>query len=176
MVGDVPALPESVLRGLHRVKVGRPRYPSVRAVIEIGMSKLEKDSFNTEPLDPALSTRTRRDSELGEADPGGPMVFSLVIRPMTEADIAACLVIEQATYPSPWTEGIFRDELAAPGRSYFVAEDERVPVGYGGLMVVLPDAHVTSVTVDPKNRGRQIGTRLMLKLAQSSPSIRGRRA
>ncbi len=52
VVGDVPALPESVLRSLHRVKVGRPRYPSVRAVIEIGMSKLEKDSFNSEPLTP----------------------------------------------------------------------------------------------------------------------------
>ncbi len=94
------------------------------------------------------------------------MVDRLLIRPMTEADIAACLVIEQATYPSPWTEGVFRDELAAPGRSYFVAEDEPGPVGYGGLMVVLPDAHVTSVTVDPKSRGRQIGTRLMLKLAR----------
>lgn len=52
VVGDVPALPEVTLRGLHRVRVGRPRYPAVRAVIEIGMSKMEKDNFITEPLTP----------------------------------------------------------------------------------------------------------------------------
>jgi tRNA A37 threonylcarbamoyladenosine modification protein TsaB len=52
LVGDVPVLPDSVLRGQHRVKVGRPRYPAVRAVLEIGMSKLEKDSFASEPLTP----------------------------------------------------------------------------------------------------------------------------
>ena len=52
VVGDVPALPDSVLRGQHRVKVGRPRYPAVRAVLEIGMSKLERDNFASEPLTP----------------------------------------------------------------------------------------------------------------------------
>lgn len=52
VVGDVPVLPDSVLRGQHRVKVGRPRYPAVRAVLEIGMSKLEKDNFASEALTP----------------------------------------------------------------------------------------------------------------------------
>jgi ribosomal-protein-alanine N-acetyltransferase len=35
-------------------------------------------------------------------------------------------------------------------------------------MVVLPDAHVTSVTVDPALRGRNVGTRLMLELAAAA--------
>lgn len=97
------------------------------------------------------------------------MVTSLVIRPMTESDVSACLEIERATYPSPWTDGIFRDELAASGRTYLVAADAdfRV-VGYGGLMVVLPDAHVTTVAVDPARRGEHIGTRLMLALAHTA--------
>lgn len=45
LVGDVPALDESVLRGLHRVKTGRPRYPSARAVAEIGAGKLDRDEL-----------------------------------------------------------------------------------------------------------------------------------
>jgi ribosomal-protein-alanine N-acetyltransferase len=93
------------------------------------------------------------------------MVVGFVVRPMADTDIAACLRIEEATYPVPWTEAIFRDELAAAGRTYLVAEGSEGVAGYAGLMVVLPDAHVTSVTVDPELRGRNVGTRLMLELA-----------
>ena len=89
---------------------------------------------------------------------------------MSEADIGDCLRIEEATYPVPWTEGIFRDELVAEGRTYLVAEGPDGIAGYGGLMVVLPDAHITSVTVDPAWQGRNIGTRLMLELASAARS------
>jgi ribosomal-protein-alanine N-acetyltransferase len=83
---------------------------------------------------------------------------------MTEADVPACLRIEQATYPTPWTDGIFLDELVAPSRVYLVAEIDGDVAGYAGLMLVLPEAHVTSVTVDPSRRGFGIGTRLMIDL------------
>jgi tRNA threonylcarbamoyladenosine biosynthesis protein TsaB len=43
VVGDVAVLPEGTLRGLHRVKTGRPRYPSARAVAEIAAGRLERD-------------------------------------------------------------------------------------------------------------------------------------
>ena len=35
-------------------------------------------------------------------------------------------------------------------------------------MLVLPEAHITSVTVDPSRRGREMGTRLMLALADAA--------
>lgn len=91
-----------------------------------------------------------------------------LVRPMTASDVEDCLRIERQTYPLPWTEGIFLDELAAPGRIYLVIEDEGALVGYGGVMLVLPEAHVTSVTVDPDRRGRALGTRLMLALADAA--------
>lgn len=96
------------------------------------------------------------------------MVETVLIRPLVEADLPSILRIEQATYPTPWTEGIFRDELAAPGRVYLVAEENDEVVGYSGLMVILPEAHVTSVTVDPQRRGSRIGTRLMLRICQEA--------
>ncbi|HSL25112.1 MAG TPA: ribosomal protein S18-alanine N-acetyltransferase [Acidimicrobiia bacterium] len=92
------------------------------------------------------------------------MVETVLIRPMTRGDVAECLRIERATYPTPWTEGIFTDELTAVGRVYLVAEAEGVVAGYAGLLLVIPEAHVTSVTVDPVFRGRGLGTRLMLRL------------
>jgi ribosomal-protein-alanine N-acetyltransferase len=96
------------------------------------------------------------------------MVETILIRTLAEEDLKAILTIEQATYPTPWTEGIFRDELAAPGRIYLVAEADGDVVGYAGLMLVLPEAHVTSVTVDPNRRGSRIGTRLMLRICEEA--------
>lgn len=96
------------------------------------------------------------------------MVETILIRPLAEADLPSILRIEEATYPTPWTEGIFRDEMAAPGRVNLVAEADGEVVGYSGLMVILPEAHVTSVTVDPQRRGSRIGTRLMLRISQEA--------
>ncbi len=45
VVGDMPAVGETTLRGLHRVRTGRPRYPSARAVAEIGAGRLERDDL-----------------------------------------------------------------------------------------------------------------------------------
>jgi tRNA threonylcarbamoyladenosine biosynthesis protein TsaB len=36
LVGDVPSLPDEFFRGLHRVRRGRPRYPSAEVVLEVG--------------------------------------------------------------------------------------------------------------------------------------------
>ena len=96
------------------------------------------------------------------------MVETVLIRPLVAEDLESILRIEEATYPTPWTIGIFRDELAAPGRVYLVAEANGEVVGYSGLMLVLPEAHVTSVTVDPQRRGSRIGTRLMLRMCQEA--------
>ena len=42
LVGDTEGLPEGFLSGLHRVKKGRPRYPSADALLELGAGKLER--------------------------------------------------------------------------------------------------------------------------------------
>ena len=96
------------------------------------------------------------------------MVETILIRPLLDEDLDAVLRIEEATYPTPWTRGIFRDELGAPGRVYLVADANGEVVGYSGLMLVLPEAHVTSVTVDPQRRGSRIGTRLMLRISEEA--------
>ncbi len=42
LVGDVASLPDAVMRGLHRVRQGRPRYPHAETLIEIGAGFLAR--------------------------------------------------------------------------------------------------------------------------------------
>jgi tRNA threonylcarbamoyladenosine biosynthesis protein TsaB len=45
IVGDVAGLPPVALRGLHRVKRGRPRYPSADVLLEVAAMHAKRDNF-----------------------------------------------------------------------------------------------------------------------------------
>jgi tRNA threonylcarbamoyladenosine biosynthesis protein TsaB len=45
VVGDTGGLPDGLTMGLHRVKLGRPRYPYAVALAEAARGKYEKDEF-----------------------------------------------------------------------------------------------------------------------------------
>ena len=94
--------------------------------------------------------------------------MTVTLRPMAEPDLGVVVPMEVEIYPQPWSEQVFRDELARDDRRYFVAEDDDAIVGYGGLMLVDEDAHVTTVAVVPASRGRGLGTRLMLELVDAA--------
>ena len=47
VVGDWESLPEDTLRGISRVRTGRPRYPSAEILIEIAAMRLSKDDFGS---------------------------------------------------------------------------------------------------------------------------------
>ena len=92
----------------------------------------------------------------------------LVIVPMRRAHIRKIMPIEQQVYPRPWTPQVFVEELeqARVGkRHYLVGTIGNELVGYGGLLYVENDAHVTNIAVDPMWRSRGIATELLLDLA-----------
>ena len=78
--------------------------------------------------------------------------------------------IEEQTSSTPWSLGLFLAEVRRDERDYIVAlsdDDERV-LGFAGLLYVVGEGHVTTVSVDPKVQRGRIGTRLMLELARRS--------
>ena len=97
----------------------------------------------------------------------GTMSTTVEIRPMTRGDIASVATLEREVFSQPWSARVFYDELAMLNRSYLVAvgEDGTI-IGYGGLLLVERDAHVTTVAVDPEARRNRLGTRLMLALVE----------
>jgi len=100
---------------------------------------------------------------LGRDDPEG-----VVVEPMRRRHLDGIMVIEQASYPRPWSHQVFENELemARRGeRNYLVARERLDVIGYGGLMFVLDDAHVTNLAVAATWRRRGVATRLLAELA-----------
>jgi ribosomal-protein-alanine N-acetyltransferase len=84
---------------------------------------------------------------------------------MKRRHLRGVLKIEAQVYPRPWSLGLFLSELALrQTRVYVVAKVGTTVVGYGGLMLVAGDGHVTTIAVDPDWHRQGIGTRLLLAL------------
>lgn len=96
-------------------------------------------------------------------------LLHVTLVPMRKRHLRACLRIEAKVYPRPWSDGLFRSELAfGDQRTYYVAKVGSDVVGYGGGMYVLPDAHVTTLAVDPSWQRRRIGDRLLVALSRAA--------
>lgn len=95
-----------------------------------------------------------------------PDDLEVVIGPMRRRHLRGVLRIEQQVYPRPWSLGLFMSELGYRGsRVYIVARVGSTVVGYGGLMLVTEDGHITTLAVDPTWHRNKLGTRLLHTLA-----------
>jgi tRNA threonylcarbamoyl adenosine modification protein TsaD/ribosomal-protein-alanine acetyltransferase len=87
---------------------------------------------------------------------------SATIRPMRETDVDHVVHVERATFPVPWSRGMFIDEmLQGASRHWVVADSPWGIVGYAGLMEADGDAHIMNLAVRTDARGRGIGTALL---------------
>lgn len=85
----------------------------------------------------------------------------LVLRPMTTADVAGVVCVENASFHTPWSMASFYGELENACACYLVALEGETVRGYVGLWIVLDEAQITNVAVAPEVRGRGLGRRLM---------------
>lgn len=92
----------------------------------------------------------------------------MTVRPMHGGDLEEVTALERATFHQPWGEEIFQAELAAPGRRYLTAEHEGEVIGYGGLMLVGEDAHITTLAAVRPASVPAVGSRLMLSLIEAA--------
>ena len=116
----------------------------------------------------------RRDDDSAALALGG-----LVIEPMQRRDLRrGVMAIESASYPRPWSQGVFESELAqvrAGSRRYVVARRVDGPgkgrgpvVGYAGLWFSGDEAHVTNVAVEPEQQRTGVATALLVALAEAA--------
>lgn len=84
-------------------------------------------------------------------------------------DIPRVVEIEQQSFPTPWPRDAYTHELAENRlAAYIVARADDQIVGYAGMWVILDEAHITTIAVDPLYRGQHIGERLLLGLIDAA--------
>lgn len=86
---------------------------------------------------------------------------------MTPGDVPAVAAVERASYPFPWSEGIFRDCLRV-GYLCRVADLDGEIVAYGVVAMGAGEAHILNLCVRGDLRGRNIGRQMLMLLIERS--------
>ncbi len=91
----------------------------------------------------------------------------LAVEPMSLADIPAVHRIERASFPVPWPDYAFSQEIQANRLAhYLVVRAGGETVAYGGMWLMVDEAHVTTFAVLPAWRRRGVGGRLLVALIE----------
>ncbi|MDF2892434.1 MAG: tsaB [Clostridia bacterium] len=86
----------------------------------------------------------------------------LSTRLMELKDIDAVWEIEKLSFRTPWSRESFVEEIKASDRTrYVVAEMGDTVVGYGGMWLIVDEAHITNIAVHPDYRGQKIGKKIV---------------
>lgn len=96
-------------------------------------------------------------------------VQNLIFRAMTLEDIPAIIAIEKEAFTSPWTAEAFRNELTNNMFArYMVMEYDDVIIGYGGMWIIIDEAHVTNIALRADYRGLGLSHLLMVELQRTA--------
>ncbi len=91
--------------------------------------------------------------------------LKLQIVPMRAGDLDAISAIERASFDSPWPPDAYRSELETNRLAqYLVVQAAAEIVAYGGMWLMVDEAHVITFAVHPAWRRQQIGGRLLLAM------------
>lgn len=72
------------------------------------------------------------------------------------------------SFPIPWSYDSFKRELNNKLASYLVALLNNKVVAYGGIWVILDEAHITNIAVHPDYRYKGIGEELLKALLEKA--------
>lgn len=96
----------------------------------------------------------------------------VVVRDMYLSDLDAVMGIEAESFSTPWSRNQFQSELMENNfAAYLVLDFHGRVVSYGGMWIILDEAHVTNVAVHPDFRGYHLGERMMEGLMERAKSL-----
>lgn len=96
-------------------------------------------------------------------------ITRVALEAMRLEDLPRVLEIERESFRTPWPRDAYTHELTDNRlAAYIVARAEAQLVGYAGMWVILDEAHVTTIAVDPEYRGQHIGERLLIGLLDAA--------
>ncbi len=92
------------------------------------------------------------------------MLSTLRFVTLQKDHIPKILDIEQVTHSAPWSQRSFENELEHKYGIFLVGLIQGEVSAYGGVWILVDEAHVTNVVVKSELRGQGIGRKLMIEL------------
>ncbi len=97
------------------------------------------------------------------------VTLPIEIAPMVLADIPAAHEIEAKSFLTPWPAYALEQELTANRLArYVVARSGSLVIGFGGLWLMVDEAHITTFAVRPEWRRRGVGRRMLVALLDAA--------
>lgn len=91
------------------------------------------------------------------------------LKNMSFEDIDGVCEIEKLSFATPWSRESFESELYQNNLArYIVAKLNGKVAAYGGMWIVLDEAHITNIAVHPDYRGQKIGEKLVRALLRTA--------
>lgn len=90
-------------------------------------------------------------------------------RKMLLEDTAVIAEIERLTFPDPWPQKAFEDELKNEHAIYHVVTFNEQVIGYAGVWKILDEGHITNIAIHPDFRQHGIGRKLVTDMLESGP-------
>jgi ribosomal-protein-alanine N-acetyltransferase len=80
-------------------------------------------------------------------------------------DLNQVMVVEEMSFPLPWSKESFVEELNNNKLAYYVvAKEDSNILGYGGMWCVLDEGHITNIAVHPSVRNKGVGSKILHNL------------
>lgn len=83
---------------------------------------------------------------------------------MTEEDLDEVLNISRLSFPIAWSRESFEKELTNTFAKYLVIKKNGVVVGYGGMWIIIDEAHITNIAIHPEYRGISLGSLVLTEM------------
>lgn len=87
-----------------------------------------------------------------------------LIRPMQPDDLDWVSAAEARIHAFPWSRNNFADALMAGYSSWVMCDADQVCMGYAVLMLVMDEAHLLNISIEPERQRNGLGTRLLSHL------------
>jgi ribosomal-protein-alanine N-acetyltransferase len=87
---------------------------------------------------------------------------------MTREDLDEVIGLEKKAFSSPWTRGMYLREIEKEEGYYITCRCDGQLVGYGGVLVIMDEAHVMTLAVREDFRRRGVAMRMLLELIRGA--------
>ena len=109
------------------------------------------------------------------SDGNGRLAQPITVERMKRGDLPRVMEIERQCFATPWHESAYLTELSNRSAYYVAGWADDELVGYAGLWIILDEAHITTIGVDPTRRGRKIGEQLLVAMLDEAIARGARR-